>query len=577
MEARRVQRLRIRADGAGQARTAAVYLEDALRTASFPNLPRNGVIYIRRLDLGCIGPRLERGRLSRHIDQRLLALPAGAIRRGDAATDQVDAEAVWFSDPVAPLLACAERIVHRRPLRAWYWQRVLGRSAPTVTRPDLGMLMVRAERLPQPEPAVKALIRHLARHDGLLELLSAMPLEMLWRQVSWLYPQVVAAMPVGQADAGTDAPAAPLAVAPGGRGARPRLPMRWYPVLSAAARRWPGRTPQRTWLLLVACHLEGQSLRPEEWRARMAGFDAIKPAAEAASEQMSGADARPKTLPDAAQPAPEDRTIAGASTGGLGAAPLSPEAQPPAAPAGDPRPRSEPGSRPEVDPVWRAAPLWDGRASAAAGLLFMLPVWFRLGLSGSLERHDWLVRSAFPVLLLRRLGWWLRLPDDDPMLAWLPEVQVAPAREWAAPEAWRGTLAPWLRRFGTRAHPCGRITALSCLGDRLVLRLAAEGFQRPAECRDGAPWRADSLTPRLADSWLRLSALWLHRHGLGVRRLVMRPGMVAAGDTHLDVCFRLEQTDLAVRLSALDLDPGWVPALGRVIKYHYLGGEDDRA
>ena len=52
MEGRRVQTLRIRGDRPERIGQAAVQLEDALRTASLANLPRNGVVYIRRLDLG---------------------------------------------------------------------------------------------------------------------------------------------------------------------------------------------------------------------------------------------------------------------------------------------------------------------------------------------------------------------------------------------------------------------------------------------------------------------------------------------------------------------------------------------
>jgi hypothetical protein len=42
-----------------------------------------------------------------------------------------------------------------------------------------------------------------------------------------------------------------------------------------------------------------------------------------------------------------------------------------------------------------------------------------------------------------------------------------------------------------------------------------------------------------------------------------------ATETHLDLDLATPTVDLALRLSGLDLDPGWVPWLGRVLTFHY--------
>ncbi len=39
--------------------------------------------------------------------------------------------------------------------------------------------------------------------------------------------------------------------------------------------------------------------------------------------------------------------------------------------------------------------------------------------------------------------------------------------------------------------------------------------------------------------------------------------------THWDVMFDINRTDLRLRRVALDSDPGWVPWLGRVVRFHY--------
>ncbi len=42
-----------------------------------------------------------------------------------------------------------------------------------------------------------------------------------------------------------------------------------------------------------------------------------------------------------------------------------------------------------------------------------------------------------------------------------------------------------------------------------------------------------------------------------------------ATETHLDLDLHVTETDIVLRLSGLDLDPGWVPWLGRVVAFHY--------
>jgi hypothetical protein len=42
-----------------------------------------------------------------------------------------------------------------------------------------------------------------------------------------------------------------------------------------------------------------------------------------------------------------------------------------------------------------------------------------------------------------------------------------------------------------------------------------------------------------------------------------------ATETHLDLDIETQAVDVALRLSGLDLDPKWVPWLGRVVTFHY--------
>ena len=54
--------------------------------------------------------------------------------------------------------------------------------------------------------------------------------------------------------------------------------------------------------------------------------------------------------------------------------------------------------------------------------------------------------------------------------------------------------------------------------------------------------------------------------------LVAVPGRLVVDRTHAEVVLALDAVDLAVRRRALDADPGWVPSLGRVIRFHFVDG-----
>ena len=77
---------------------------------------------------------------------------------------------------------------------------------------------------------------------------------------------------------------------------------------------------------------------------------------------------------------------------------------------------------------------------------------------------------------------------------------------------------------------------------------------------------------RAVRRWLRASdraCRGVDEQRLSLRRLVRRVGLVRVTATHLDVTMPLAQADLRVRRLGLDLDPGWVTWLGRVVAIHY--------
>ena len=71
-----------------------------------------------------------------------------------------------------------------------------------------------------------------------------------------------------------------------------------------------------------------------------------------------------------------------------------------------------------------------------------------------------------------------------------------------------------------------------------------------------------------APIWRQAALDYLSERRLGAA-VFCQPGRIAVTRTHVDVILDLEQIDLAVRISGLDQNPGWVRSLGRIVSFHF--------
>jgi hypothetical protein len=207
--------------------------------------------------------------------------------------------------------------------------------------------------------------------------------------------------------------------------------------------------------------------------------------------------------------------------------PELPSEAPPARHRETPAPAKNVSDTPPAVPAFR-----EMHASRAAGLLFLLALLTRLGFgewSAALSQAQ-AQSVAFGVLrkALRRL----RVADEDPAHA---------------------MLAAW----PIEALPCGPIdTPGSWRDPRIALQV---------------PDAPDSDV--LAALWLTACRRSLRRAArIGLASLVLRPGKLAWSLTHIDVYLDMRDLDLRVRRNALDIDPGWLSWLARVVSFHYEPG-----
>src|SRR5262249_44918048 len=239
---------------------------------------------------------------------------------------------------------------------------------------------------------------------------------------------------------------------------------------------------------------------------------------------------------------------------------------------------TEPRPGPVDEPVDHAAvSAWDGTLEDTrfAGLVFLIPLLAQLGLPEALRHNSALAAIDFPSRLLSRVAdHCLRVPRDDAIRCWLPRLQGRVPRrlEYVGPAGW---WAPGGRLTVERPARDSTRRVWTDRSGRIVYALWRG--RRPADLAGAPiPGRASvertvvSDGTRVLEGWVAQLQETLRRvAGLGLRALGRRPGRVAVTRTHVHVVLPLRSLDVRVRRAGLDVDPGWVPWMGRVFAVHY--------
>lgn len=95
---------------------------------------------------------------------------------------------------------------------------------------------------------------------------------------------------------------------------------------------------------------------------------------------------------------------------------------------------------------------------------------------------------------------------------------------------------------------------MKLLLDRLALALGEQPFSAGPEKRAGAAGEGDSPLN--------------HSHGIAAL-LCHAPAQVEVSASRVDVHISLSDLALSIRIAGLDRDPGWIPAAGRAVYFHF--------
>jgi len=565
LPARRVRRLRIRAAAEDDARRTAVLLGDALHTASLPFADQGRLIVIRRLPLGRISPRASAASLALHIERIAGEVISQAVPYDSPAAGK--AAAVVFPDRSEAIIQLARVLARDTGCNEWFWPEVVRGWRSDVSREERWLRLLEAAHSAPEAALVAAAVVGEALGAGVQDrLLSSIPAGQVldWLQLEgwtrlepelWTPPEqrpALRRMDVirrwqskwGSIDDRLVWFATLLEIQKHPhRAADPLLPSRIASALLHATALTPSLQPD-------------YNRQPDSATNQKNAIDR-EPGAETVSvpvkleQTSSGQDPRDERLhvgpfgyPDRASSDPPLQLVSSDS-------PID------GAPVEDTQSFSSPrdASRTELQAGLEAGEAktgihfqgkMDSRAEDAvpdrssersfeaftsyAGLLFLVPVLQRLDFPEFLSAHPNLLETGFPAGLLWFIGQRAGLKPHDPM-----------------------TLA-----LQAELIPAG-------IDGFHILQLPA----RAQEILSTPKPRCPLDSPLMA--WLTSVRRWCRRLArLGLVTLIRRPGRVIVSQTHIDVGFELAQVDIRLRRLGLDLDPGWIPWLGHVVRFHYL-------
>ena len=510
---RTIERLRLRADSAAAVRHAVPLIEDAFRTATLPDDGAR-LVFVKRLNLGRMPVGASAQSLSLLLESRFRESDWRLVPARDASSDE--SQAVWFRDALDVHELAALRIVRGQPIDAWFWPLAIP-ALVKATTPDarvraIALSLAAQEEAPAALPAWVTTLVRAGYRDRLIAALHPGDGRTLLRAAG--LGESAARLDDGRVRAalrgqGTGIPQSTSAAADDRVEFVERvLGFSGDPAVAALSRSVTTKeigmraSDPRDQPGSAAEAPSRSHRRPVNRRKPLETNAATPPAATLARTELH------ETIVQ--QDHPRKRASARAS---------APAHRPGALEIDD-----HDGDRVKGAGVPAAASLWalpETVATAAGGLLFLIPVLDRVGFAEWCAKTDAvsarvLARQIFGLLLAR-----LRIPDDDP--AWeLVRLRAGmPAR------------APADRLFGS-----------ACLAEALKGPSAEAGL---TACR----------------------RLLRRRVRIGLATLVVRPAKLAVTATHVDVFFPLTAADIRIRRAGLDVDPGWVPWFARVVTFHY--------
>lgn len=595
---RRVRTVRLHAPDESLIRRGAVLLEDALRTASLPDVGAGRLLVIRSFSVGTIRSQQSAASLALNIEKRLHQLRSCAVYAMSPGARHYTA--VYFRDEVEPYVLLALKLSRRECPDEWFWRPAVPDWRSGMPRDEalrtllFGVMRTQAGTW----AAVRMLTNLQTEHiiDPMLSSLRWLDGERLLQEFGWSRsPASLREMPIHAERQSV------------------QLPRGWEDILVQWIERWNyDDDPRPAWLACAALvaekpgrlldrrllHRGKALLRAVRFQGHMSQLD-TRSSVEGSKRETSSSNDEITTSDEASKQIGLEEEVPAKGKGttsdirdmlqvpeenGESYAPRestsvrsSPESGATTRESGD----ADLFSRMDdtVD-TWPVTP----QPTAYAGMFFLVAVLSKLGIENFLEVFPHWIEHDLAARLFFTFCERLNVPEQDAIRVALPGIgneSGCQVFDFFVPGCWMTGIAEEgaviLR--GVRDFPGLRIIADA--SQRLTLGLWRGKFPAGVRLMIGirgfkkGAWLAyESELEMATQAWITAARRWCRRFAhIGLRDLICRPGRISVTRTHVDVLLDHRQSETRVRKAGLDFNPGWVPWLGRVVRFHYLYGE----
>lgn len=601
---RHVHTVHLTAPNEALVRRGAILLEDALHTASIPGEVGGRVLMVRSLQIGTIHSHQSSASLALMIEQRLQHLSSTAVHASDPTAPYQPA--VYFRDGIEPYLYLIVRLIQNQRTTEWFWRSLVPEWQPSQSN-DVALkhLLQCILKTPNGVSTTVVLLRELHSQYSLKPLLSVLCEQdgsTLLSLCGWTSSTYSTALNLSSWTTTDRSAAQPITI--------PEIQSRWKATLNHWITQWGTTDARSIWFTAMVLieqkparlldaqltqrvhsvlrEIQSQTLERSVGQSVQAGLEgAIVPLIQSdylpaqrhksSSNQSSNRSSNQSSNQFSRW---DQDTSAQLSENSI---PLNSDVS-----LQHKNIDQEPTSlstnstihSPELESLDHEL-FASGipQLTAYGGLFFLLPLMTRLGIADLFTTHPDLIELDLPVRLLQHIADRLSIPACDPSMLALPTIAppyphhtpfIAPCSWWNLANS-----TTWIIR-----HSADTQTLWDGSG-RFPLALWRDELPESLRgCLGDAPIRREPwLTPTsdwpvLCQSWLIAMRRWCRRYAnVGLHSLVCRPGHIVATRTHIDVLFDYNQADIRLRKAGLDIDPGWLAWLGRVVSFHYLNGE----
>lgn len=223
-------------------------------------------------------------------------------------------------------------------------------------------------------------------------------------------------------------------------------------------------------------------------------------------------------------------------------------------------------------------------ASDQSGLMFLISLLNLLSIEQLLAQNPTLAALNFPARVIVDIARRLKVSANHPLIINLPGLPLLePGRlgSFTCPEAWRyligvrGETNTILHRFNLVSSESNFV--ITDRSRKLVLCVGRgdppEWMRQNTIVEHAGLHEAPALNDLGRTIQLLMSRYLRRFAAMSLRQLVNRGGRLACSKTHLDALFETKQMDIGIRRSGIDINPGWVAWLGRVVEFHYDQGD----